>query len=83
MSDAATLTVRNNCGYTVYPGIYPPVYQNGGWTMGAGSSVSFTLANTFTGRLWGRTGCNTASPAQCATGSCGASASRAGLGPAR
>ena len=27
---AATFTVRNNCGYTIYPGIYPPVYQNGG-----------------------------------------------------
>ena len=71
MVHAATLTVRNNCGYTVYPGIYPPVYQNGGWSQGAGATVSFTISNTFTGRVWGRTGCNSASPAQCATGSCG------------
>jgi beta-glucanase (GH16 family) len=69
---AATVTVVNNCGYTVYPGIYPPVHQNGGWSQAAGTSVAFTLNNEFTGRLWGRTGCNTAtSPAQCTTGSCG------------
>jgi hypothetical protein len=23
-AQASTFTVRNNCGYTVYPGIYPP-----------------------------------------------------------
>ena len=31
-ADAATLTVKNNCNYTVYPGLYPPTYQNGGWS---------------------------------------------------
>src|SRR5690606_32164959 len=37
-----------------------------------GTSVSFTLNNDFTGRMWGRTGCNTStSPAQCTTGQCG------------
>ena len=30
---AQTFSVVNSCSYTVYPGIYPPVYQNGGWTM--------------------------------------------------
>jgi len=69
-SHATTLTIVNNCGYTVYPGIYPPVYQNGGWSMGAGSSVSIGI-NGFIGRVWGRTGCNGSSPAQCTTGSCG------------
>jgi hypothetical protein len=49
-ASAATLTVRNNCGYTVYPGIYPPVYQNGGWSQAAGASVSFTINNDFTPR---------------------------------
>jgi len=68
---AATLTVKNNCGYTVYPGVYPPVYQNGGWSQAPGATVSFAINSGWIGRLWGRTGCNTASPAQCATGSCG------------
>jgi hypothetical protein len=35
------------------------------------SSVSFTLANGWNGRIWGRKGCNSASPAVCTTGSCG------------
>jgi hypothetical protein len=68
---AQTFTVTNNCSYIVYPGIYPPVYQNGGWSLAPGNSVSFAPGNTFNGRIWGRIGCNSASPAQCATGQCG------------
>jgi hypothetical protein len=69
---AATVTLRNNCGYTVYPGVYPAnLYSNGGWSMAPGATVSFNISGS--GRLWGRTGCNGASPAQCATGSCGGS----------
>ena len=68
---AATVTVKNSCSYTIYPGIYPATYSNGGWTMAAGSSVSFTLASGWNGRIWGRKGCNGSSPAQCTTGSCG------------
>jgi hypothetical protein len=70
-ASAASFTVVNNCMHTVYPGIYPAVYQNGGWAMAPGSSVSITVASNFNGRIWGRTGCNGASPAQCATGQCG------------
>jgi hypothetical protein len=68
---AANFTVTNNCSYTIYPGIYPQTYSNGGWTMNPGSSVSFTLAAGWNGRMWGRKGCNGSSPAQCTTGSCG------------
>jgi hypothetical protein len=70
---ANTFTVVNNCGYTVYPGLYPAVYNNGGWSMSPGSSVSFSVSSTFNGRIWGRQGCNSASPAQCSSGSCGGS----------
>jgi Thaumatin family/Ricin-type beta-trefoil lectin domain len=66
-----TFTVTNNCGYTVYPGVYPAVYQNGGWEMAPNSSVSFSPGSTFNGRIWGRIGCNSSSPAVCTTGSCG------------
>jgi hypothetical protein len=68
---AATLGVVNNCAYTVYPGIYPPVYQNGGWAMAPGASVLITVPSNFNGRVWGRTGCDGSSPARCATGQCG------------
>jgi hypothetical protein len=68
---AADFTVVNNCSYTVYPGIYPPSYANGGWQMAPGAQVSFTLQSGWIGRLWGRTGCNGASPAVCSTGQCG------------
>lgn len=71
MTLAQTFTVVNNCTTTVFPGIYPPVFQNGGWSMAPGTSVSFAPGNKFNGRIWGRTGCNSASPAQCTTGQCG------------
>lgn len=69
---ATTFTVRNNCSYTVFPGVFPAAtFQNGGWTLAPGASSTFTVPSGSIGRLWGRTGCNTASPAQCTTGSCG------------
>lgn len=68
---AQTITVTNNCGYTIYPGIYPAVYQNGGWEMAPNTSVTFSPGSTFNGRIWGRISCNSSSPAQCSTGQCG------------
>ncbi len=70
IAQASTFTVRNNCSYTVYPGIYPAIYSNGGWTMAPGASVNIS-PGAFNGRIWGRTGCNSSSPAQCTTGQCG------------
>src|ERR1044071_8793021 len=71
-AEATSFTVRNNCSYTVYPGIFPAsVFQNGGRALGPGASSTFVVPSGSVGRLWGRTGCNTASPAQCTTGSCG------------
>ncbi len=69
-SQASSFVVKNNCSYTVYPGIYPPVYSNGGWTLAPGASASFS-PGAFNGRIWGRTGCNSSSPALCTTGQCG------------
>jgi Thaumatin family/Malectin domain len=70
-ADAQTFTVVNNCGYTVWPGLYPAVFDNGGWEMAPGTSVNFPIPAGFNGRFWGRIACNGASPAQCATGQCG------------
>ena len=73
LAEATTFTVKNNCSYTVFPGVFPAsVFQNGGWTLAPGASSTFTVPSGSIGRLWGRTGCNTAtSPAQCTTGQCG------------
>jgi hypothetical protein len=70
---ATTFTVRNNCSYTVYPGVFPAsTFENGGWSLPPGASSTFSVPSGSVGRLWGRTGCNTdTSPAQCTTGSCG------------
>ncbi len=68
---ATQFTVVNNCGYTVYPGIYPAVYDNGGWQLNPGASVSFSAPAQFNGRIWGRIGCDGSSPALCSTGQCG------------
>ena len=68
---AAEFTVVNKCSYTVFPGIFPATYQNGGWQMAPGTSVSFTLNSGWIGRIWGRTNCNSSSPAVCSTGQCG------------
>jgi hypothetical protein len=68
---AAEFTVINNCSYTVYPGIFPAIFSNGGWQMAPGTQVNFTADSGFIGRIWGRTACNSASPAVCATGQCG------------
>jgi hypothetical protein len=70
-ASAADFTVINQCSDTVYPGIDPASYTNGGWEMAAGTSVSFTLDSGWIGRIWDRAGCNSASTAVCATGSCG------------
>lgn len=65
---AATFTVVNNCGYTIYPAIYPAVYDNGGWSMAPNTHVQFNPGATFNGRIWGRIACNSAGG--CETGEC-------------
>jgi hypothetical protein len=71
-AEATNFTVRNNCTYTVFPGVFPAsTFSNGGWTLAPGASTTFSVPSGSIGRLWGRTGCNSASPAQCTTGQCG------------
>ncbi len=68
---ATQFTVVNNCGYTVYPGVYPATYANGGFQLNPGASVSFSVPSQWNGRIWGRIGCDGSSPALCQTGQCG------------
>ncbi|EPQ60498.1 Osmotin, thaumatin-like protein [Gloeophyllum trabeum ATCC 11539] len=69
---ATTVTLTNDCGYQVDPAFFPQVLEGststGGFPLAAGASQTVTLPSDWSGRLWGRTGCNAAGV--CATGSC-------------
>ncbi|KAK9067847.1 hypothetical protein SSX86_011958 [Deinandra increscens subsp. villosa] len=69
-----TITVVNDCAFTVWPGIYSsPVLDITGFELREGDSRSFhTLAN-WRGKLWGRTGCtfNGSGHGSCKIGDCG------------
>jgi hypothetical protein len=78
---ARQFTVKNNCAYTVWPGLYTDlnVAQNvpdqaTGWEAPAGSSVSFSVPDNWkAGRIWGRTDCDFSTnpgPTSCSTGGC-------------
>jgi len=81
LSSARTLTVKNNCGFTVWPAVFTdlnvgtavPSTQTG-WEAAAGSSVSFAIPDNWkAGRIWGRTECDFSTnpgPNSCATGGC-------------
>uniref|UniRef100_A0A3B6SPD9 Thaumatin-like protein n=1 Tax=Triticum aestivum TaxID=4565 RepID=A0A3B6SPD9_WHEAT len=75
----ATFTVKNNCGYTVWPGILsnagvaPP--STTGFALSPGESRAVEVADGWSGRMWGRTLCVQSSSSgagfACATGDCG------------
>ncbi|KAL6638392.1 hypothetical protein ACP70R_023887 [Stipagrostis hirtigluma subsp. patula] len=69
-ASAATFTVTNNCGFTVWPAAIP---IGGGAQLDPGQSWSFDApAGTAAGRVWGRTGCSVSGgSASCQTGDCG------------
>ncbi|BGP06868.1 hypothetical protein JCM10049v2_002696 [Rhodotorula toruloides] len=73
------ITVTNTCTYTIWAGLLtsvgPKPSQPTGWEMPAGSTISFTVQETWGGRVWPRTGCDfsdSSKPdyAQCASGGC-------------
>ncbi|KZV65739.1 Osmotin, thaumatin-like protein [Peniophora sp. CONT] len=71
-----TFTVKNNCAYTVWPGLFTDPAsgsaapsQPTGWELGAGGTTTFSVSDNWTGgNIWARTGCNASG--QCATGEC-------------
>ncbi|XP_066359536.1 thaumatin-like pathogenesis-related protein 4 [Miscanthus floridulus] len=67
---AATFTIRNNCGFTVWPAGIPIV---GGTQLNPGGTWTVNVpAGTSGGRIWGRTGCSfSGGRGRCATGDCG------------
>ncbi|KAF8575376.1 Osmotin, thaumatin-like protein [Ramaria rubella] len=71
-ANSRTFTVTNSCSFTVYtdPNVghsVPDVPT--GWEASPGSSRSFSVPDDWTsGRIWGRTGCD--SQGNCASGTC-------------
>ncbi|TFK56566.1 Osmotin thaumatin-like protein [Heliocybe sulcata] len=67
-----SVTILNNCSYQVDPAFFPVVTENGastgGFPLAAGASQAVTLPANYSGRIWGRTGCDSAG--QCTTGTC-------------
>jgi hypothetical protein len=67
-----TVTVLNNCTSQVDPAFFPTVTRNGastgGFSLAPKASAAVTLPDKYSGRIWGRTGCNSAGT--CSTGGC-------------
>lgn len=87
-ASAATLTLSNNCPYSVWPGIQPgggkPVVANGGLFLPPHQAQTVQLPPLWSGRVWARHGCtfDSAGRGQCATGDCGGNLFCNGLGGA-
>ncbi|TFK94012.1 thaumatin-like protein [Polyporus arcularius HHB13444] len=79
---ARTLTVKNNCAYTIWPGLYTDLKVSPskpdhatGWQQDSKQTVSFAVPDDWrAGRIWGRRGCDfskgTPGPTQCLDGGC-------------
>ncbi|XP_052191691.1 thaumatin-like protein 1 [Diospyros lotus] len=73
----ATFTFVNKCDYTVWPGILAnagiPRLDSTGFELPKDSSRMFQAPTGWSGRFWGRTGCNFdgSQSGSCATGDCG------------
>ncbi|KZT66822.1 Osmotin, thaumatin-like protein [Daedalea quercina L-15889] len=72
-SAQTSITLTNDCTYQVDPAFYPDAIASdgsatGGFPLAAGASAGVTLDPTYSGRIWGRTGCD--SDGDCATGQC-------------
>lgn len=83
---ATTFVIGNNCGYTIWPGILSnagvTLLANGGFTLQPGQSSTLQAPFGWSGRLWGRTGCNFSSNGigSCASADCGGKLECQGIG---
>ncbi|XP_058222766.1 pathogenesis-related protein 5-like isoform X1 [Rhododendron vialii] len=70
-------TLKNLCSYTIWPGTLAgnngAVLGGGGFSLASGASNQLSAPPGWSGRFWGRTGCNfdASGNGQCTTGDCG------------
>jgi len=70
------LTISNQCGETIYPGILTQGGTGpgtGGFQLKAGNNRTLMVSENWQGRVWGRTNCtfNGNAAGRCSTGDCG------------
>ncbi|KAK2392504.1 hypothetical protein P8452_29404 [Trifolium repens] len=76
VASGAVFTIENRCNNTIWPGTLSgngaELLGDGGFSLSPGSSVQFTAPLGWSGRFWGRTGCNfdDAGNGNCITGDC-------------
>ncbi|KAK3039176.1 hypothetical protein RJ639_026709 [Escallonia herrerae] len=73
---ARVLTIINSCKETIWPAVAPgESFNGGGFALKPGQSIVLTAPVAWSGRIWGRTGCNFNQNGQgkCDTGNCGTS----------
>ncbi|KAL6504555.1 hypothetical protein OROGR_026478 [Orobanche gracilis] len=71
---ARVFTIVNNCRETIWPAITPgDNFGGGGFALKSGQTIIYTAPVGWSGRIWGRTGCNfdRNGNGSCQTGSCG------------
>ncbi|XP_028768023.1 thaumatin-like protein 1 isoform X1 [Neltuma alba] len=72
---ATTFTFVNRCHHTVWPGILANAGSGSldttGFELPKDTSRSFLAPTGWSGRFWGRTGCNFDGSGKCVTGDCG------------
>ncbi|KAJ6412706.1 hypothetical protein OIU84_005702 [Salix udensis] len=74
MESARVFTINNYCKETVWPGIFPGEnFNGGGFELKSGQSIVINAPVGWSGRIWGRTGCNFGKDGNgsCQTGACG------------
>ncbi|CDY26681.1 BnaA06g13410D [Brassica napus] len=69
-------TIVNSCSFNVWPGVLTgngAQLNDGGFLLTPGASVDLTAPAGWSGRIWGRTGCNFdgSGAGRCLTGDCG------------
>nr|GEV27492.1 G-type lectin S-receptor-like serine/threonine-protein kinase At1g67520 [Tanacetum cinerariifolium] len=73
-ASGTTVTIVNECGFTVWPGISStPVLNVTGFELKKGTRHTLKVLGDWTGSIWGRTGCtfNESGHGSCVTGDCG------------
>ncbi|KAF8045662.1 hypothetical protein N665_4562s0003, partial [Sinapis alba] len=79
-------TIMNSCSFTVWPGLLTGdngvQLNDGGFELAPGASADVTAPAGWSGRVWGRTGCNfdASGAGSCLTGDCGNKLKCAGAG---
>ncbi|CAN0892490.1 Pathogenesis-related thaumatin-like protein 3.5 [Linum grandiflorum] len=76
VESARIFTIINDCQETIWPAVTPgDNFNGGGFPLKPHQSIVFTAPVGWSGRIWGRTGCNFDKDGNgtCQTGSCGSS----------